>query len=108
MRNQKRECLCTDWRCAKCLVTNCEDDYCKVHSTKDKVRAKEKLLQDLIHTEDSIEGVSKNGILEERLQDYWRMLRKKRNIQSGEIDLETRLKEDIERLKRIRFDILKP
>ncbi len=31
-----KKCLCDKPDCAKCLVVNCEDDNCKVHTKENK------------------------------------------------------------------------
>lgn len=34
-KGKAKKCLCSDPSCAKCLLVNCEDDDCKIH-TKEK------------------------------------------------------------------------
>jgi hypothetical protein len=36
MKKETRKCLCDNPQCAKCLVVNCEDNACIVHTTKAK------------------------------------------------------------------------
>ena len=43
----KRKCLCDNPTCAKCLGVNCEDDGCAIHSVKDKIRFKERIMDNL-------------------------------------------------------------
>ncbi len=34
--SENKKCLCDDPQCAKCLVVNCEDDSCSVHTLQNK------------------------------------------------------------------------
>ncbi len=36
MKKDTRKCLCEEPQCAKCLIVNCEDDNCLVHTLKAK------------------------------------------------------------------------
>jgi hypothetical protein len=38
--NSKRNCTCEEPLCAKCLMVNCIDDNCKIHSIKNKISRK--------------------------------------------------------------------
>lgn len=36
MKKDIRKCLCDESQCAKCLMVNCEDDNCLVHTLRVK------------------------------------------------------------------------
>lgn len=36
MKKEPRKCLCNEPQCAKCLMVNCEDNNCTVHTLKAK------------------------------------------------------------------------
>lgn len=40
MKKDTKKCLCDEPQCAKCLIVNCEDDNCSVHTlgAKNKYR----------------------------------------------------------------------
>lgn len=40
-----KPCLCNEPLCRKCLVSNCEDDNCKIHTLIQKLKAKRDVLK---------------------------------------------------------------
>lgn len=42
-----KPCLCEDPQCAKCLVVNCEDDNCKVHTMDNKLKRRSYYKKDM-------------------------------------------------------------
>jgi len=39
-KTKTEKCLCDDQNCVKCLLVNCEDDNCKIHTKERKERLK--------------------------------------------------------------------
>ena len=50
-----KKCLCDNPTCAKCLGLNCKDDNCMVHSIKDKIRMKTRILNNLKNQDEIFE-----------------------------------------------------
>lgn len=47
----RRKCLCNNPQCAKCLVVNCEDDDCSVHTKLSKKKRREMFMCEKNHEE---------------------------------------------------------
>jgi hypothetical protein len=47
-----KTCKCKDAKCRKCLLANCKDNGCKIHSKNEKLLARYELIKNL---EDSVE-----------------------------------------------------
>jgi len=43
-----RECLCTNPECMKCLLVNCTDDNCKIHTKENKRKARKRVYYPII------------------------------------------------------------
>jgi hypothetical protein len=41
----QHKCICETPSCRKCLSSNCTDDNCKVHTIKEKIKFKKKVLK---------------------------------------------------------------
>jgi len=46
MENNKK-CLCKEPLCAKCLGVNCREDNCKVHTLENKIKYKQRMLNNI-------------------------------------------------------------
>jgi hypothetical protein len=55
----KNICLCDNPTCAKCLVINCRNDNCKIHSVESKIRARERILANMNLNKDKVELLKK-------------------------------------------------
>jgi len=43
-----RECLCTNPKCMECLLVNCTDDNCKIHTKENKRKARKRVYYQII------------------------------------------------------------
>ena len=55
----KKICLCDNPTCRKCLLVNCQDDNCAVHSVGLKIKARESILSGFGLDEEETEVIKK-------------------------------------------------